>query len=641
MKIKSIELYNIGLYKKKKINFKTDENNVSIIWGNNGAGKTTLLNSIKLVLFGEFAFKYNYEDYCKFVKENMISSRKVSETTNAKISCELLINSDYEEKRYTIERKWKIKTDIFEESVNVYLNDNVLSYDEKVEFLNKVKLSIPPSLLDVIIFDGENAIDILKNDQMHLLIKNIIYAVFGIDVYANLIKDFSIYLKNMSNQDDLDSDIKFSLIEAEKIYKENYTKFTFLNNSLKEYEQKLINISSQLNDCMKKISEKTGVSYDELIDLKNKITNIESDRKTINSEIKYISEEILPLKIIGPKIEKIYNKILEDRPYIVLNNINEIKKYFGNDDEAQLLIEKLLNKINVDDTQKNDTLLLTDKEIQKIEHIYQLLNEFSIDKLKSFFEKKNDTYELFKEKLMQIEKLGESDSIDLINNINDLTDSIKEVKQKIEELNKDISEEKVLLEDSKKTYDKIKKEILDKKKSSNSYLNVLSYKESIENFINIMIDDICEKLNSELLSRLRSISFRNNSIAKIMINKKTFELKLYEKGNKLLSSKLLSAGEKQILLGLLIKSAMHIAQINTFFLFDTPVGRLDVPNRKIFTKEVIFKIADQAIIFATDSDYSKEDYLYLKDSVTQEMKLQRNNEDEIIVVEGSIYGGTK
>ena len=87
----------------------------------------------------------------------------------------------------------------------------------------------------------------------------------------------------------------------------------------------------------------------------------------------------------------------------------------------------------------------------------------------------------------------------------------------------------------------------------------------------------------------------------------------------------------------MIKSSLHISKINTFFLFDTPVGRLDVGNREIFTKEIILKVADQVIVFATDSDYSSSDYQNIKSSINQELKLGRNNKDEIIVSEGSIY----
>lgn len=76
-----------------------------------------------------------------------------------------------------------------------------------------------------------------------------------------------------------------------------------------------------------------------------------------------------------------------------------------------------------------------------------------------------------------------------------------------------------------------------------------------------------------------------------------------------------------------------------FFLFDTPVGRLDMSNRAIFTNEVIFEVADQVLVFATDSDYSQKDYEGIKNRLTGEKMLARSSDDWIVVRTGSIYSG--
>lgn len=59
MKITRIKLTNIGPYKNEKneLNLNvTPDKNIILIGGKNGAGKTTLLNSIKIGLFGTYAF---------------------------------------------------------------------------------------------------------------------------------------------------------------------------------------------------------------------------------------------------------------------------------------------------------------------------------------------------------------------------------------------------------------------------------------------------------------------------------------------------------------------------------------------------------------------------------------------------------
>ena len=175
------------------------------------------------------------------------------------------------------------------------------------------------------------------------------------------------------------------------------------------------------------------------------------------------------------------------------------------------------------------------------------------------------------------------------------------------------------------------------KKESNSYVNIHLYKDAIENFLEVNIKEICEKLSKLVLGEIRRIHFRNDSITKVYISPKNYEVHLYEESGKLIPPKLFSAGEKQILLGLVLKESISLSNIDTFFLFDTPVGRLDMNNRKIFTEEVIFKVSDQSIVFATDSDYSKKDYSLIKEKLANEYKLLRNKKDQIIVTQGSIY----
>ena len=126
MKIKSIELNNIGLYKNKMIKFNYDKKSINIIWGNNGAGKTTLLNSIKIGLFGSNAFPKGYEEYCKFVRENLISSRIKKKTIKASIKIELQLKIDGNLEDYIIVRSWNLSDELFEENVDAFFGKNKL-----------------------------------------------------------------------------------------------------------------------------------------------------------------------------------------------------------------------------------------------------------------------------------------------------------------------------------------------------------------------------------------------------------------------------------------------------------------------------------------------------------------------------------
>lgn len=638
MKILNIELKNIGLYKNKKIQFDATKKSTTIFWGNNGAGKTTLLNSIKIGLLGAAAYPAEYEEYVKFIRESLISSRLDENNKNAYIHIDISLNENNRTNLYKIERKWTITSNSFDEDVQVYLNNEKLDFVAREDFLAKIKTILPPSLLDVIIFDGENAINVLNNDQMPKLIKNIVFAIFGMDVYANLSKDLGTYLKNMTVTDNDSSNDQMELINYENLYKNSFNELNMVKNSIAELKKRQQSSMLALSQHNKRVYDKTGVKFDDIMDFKKSLNSIEDNRKNLTDEIKYINEEIIPFKMVHKKLKAILTDIDKEKPYAVLNNINAIKEFFADDAEAAAIISNLETKLSING-EINLKYNLTNIETKKVHEVNKILNQYDKEKIFSYYEDRNTSFALLKEKMSQVEKLMDSESVQLLNKIETLYKEVYDMQEQIILLEKEQNEKTIIFNENKDKYDTLKRSLLSKKKESNSYLNVLSYKETIDEFLQENITDICKELNDAILSEIKRIGYRNNSIKDIVVSPKTFEIKLYEKGNKLVQSKLFSAGEKQILLGLVIKESLKLSKNDTFFLFDTPVGRLDVKNRSIFTNEVILKISDQSMVFATDSDYSKNDYDKIKKSITKEYILSRDQYDDIIVTEGSIYGG--
>ena len=636
MKIKSIELHNIGLYKTQTIDLYSPSTAVYMFWGNNGAGKTTLLNSIKTGLLGHKAFGSDYENYYAFVKDKLISSRVDENRAKAYIKICLEMKEQNTLVDYVIERTFDIIDDVLEETLEIYKEGNRLDFIAKERFLNKIETNLPPSLLEIIIFDGENAINILDRDEMHKLVKNIIYAVFGMDVYSNLIKDLNLYLKDMTINENNTSEDQINLISLESKYKECNLEVNTISYSLETYKRQRTVLLSNLNALLKKITSKTGVAFDEIVNIKNELANLQTNKKHLDEEIKYINEEILPLKILHKKIKNLLTELEAERPYMILNDLHSLMTFFEKDAESVEILKSLEKKITIGKEVKIKYNLSEDK-LKIIQNIDKLLDSFTVEKLNTYYTTKSDAFSQLKAKIDSIEKLNDEESKEILSAIESLYSQLNEVQTNIDLLNISLEDKTSVLNEVKNRYEFLKKQMTALKKESNSYINIHLYKDAIESFLELNIKDICEKLSKMVLGEIRRIHFRNGSITKVYISPKNYEVHLYEESGKLIPSKLFSAGEKQILLGLVLKESISLSNIDTFFLFDTPVGRLDMNNRKIFTEEVIFKVSDQSIVFATDSDYSRKDYSLIKTKLTNEFKLSRNKSDQIVVTIGSIY----
>ena len=636
MKIKNIELHNIGLYRTQTIDFYNPSKAVYMVWGNNGAGKTTLLNSIKIGLLGSRAFGSDYDEYCSFVKDKLISSRVDETKIDAFIKICLEVKEQNQLVDYTIERSFSIIDDVLEETLEIYRDNIKIDFIAKEQFLNKIETNLPPSLLDVIVFDGESAITILDKDEVHKLVKNIIYAVFGMDVYSNLLKDLSNYLKNMTIGESNSSEDQINLISAESKYKELNLESSSLTASLNAYKKQRVLALSNLNVLLRRITNKTGVAFDDIVNIKDELTNLKTNKKHLYEEVKYINEEILPLKILHKKIKQLLVELEAERPYMVLNSLNALMAFFSDDPNATRDLKEMENKIKLD-KKASIKYNLPEEKLKTIQNIDKLLDTFTVEKLNSYYSTKNTAFSKLKDKIDSIQKLNDEESKEILSSIEEIYSQLSVVQTNIDSVATLLEENAVLLNAAKSEYDALKKQMTSIKKESNSYVNIHLYKDAIESFIELNTNDICEKLSRLVLGEIRRIHFRNDSITKVSISPKNYQIHLYEGKGKLIPSKLFSAGEKQILLGLVLKESISLSNIDTFFLFDTPVGRLDKNNRKIFTEEVIFKVSDQVIVFATDSDYSKKDYSLIKERLTTEYKLSRNKKDQIVVTEGSIY----
>ena len=576
-----------------------------------------------------------YDEYCQFVSSKLISSRADSLNNEASISVGVEINRNNTLRDYLIERIWSIKNGALEEAVAVYESDKQLSYEEKEELLNSIKEQIPPSLLDVIVFDGENVIQILSDNKMSGLIKGIINSVFGMDVYVKLSKDLGTYLHSAKSDETISSDEQIGLLELENNYRSSLSKSKQLSSLFESAKDKNKSLIRKMKNLSNTFSQKTGIKIDEIEKLNESIAEIEKKKEIKDAEIRYINEEILPFKMVQKKLEKILVDIDGERSFYVLKSISELKKYFSESADALNKISDLEKMIQAPSVEFKYNL--SEEEYKTVTNTIALLNNYSKAKLLDNLDEKSDFAEKIQKEMVIAGKADDPKSKELVSELEVLYEEIEKNNTEIIKLQKEFEDNNIVLNEAKKQYELLKKEILGRKKSSNSYSNVMLYREAIDQFISENVNTICDSLNRKVTDELKSIHFRNDSIDHVEISPKSFEMKVFETGARLIPSDLFSAGEKQLLLGLVIKEALSLSHNDTFFLFDTPVGRLDSGNRKLFTNEVIFKAASQVFVFATDSDYSKNDYESIKNHITSEMVLKRDEYDQIVMVPGSMY----
>ena len=132
---------NFGPYRgRQEIDF-SDDDGISIIWGNNGVGKTTLLNVFRYALYGKIQGRTRNHQLEKFVNSD---SR---DNGNNSFSVTLYLSNDTD--KYEITRKYTIG---LKEEIFIKKDNSILSPDQRDHFLNTI---MPEEVSRFFLFDGE------------------------------------------------------------------------------------------------------------------------------------------------------------------------------------------------------------------------------------------------------------------------------------------------------------------------------------------------------------------------------------------------------------------------------------------------------------------------------------------------------
>ena len=151
MKIKKIELYNIGSFQGKNcIDISDVSKNVILVGGKNGAGKTTLFESIKICIYGhkEAGYQTISPAYKKNIKSLINDYAKLEAKTEAYVCINLELFNGQDMDSYSLKREWNLSKDDFE-TFTVEKNGQQLS-NEDIEIFNSYLLDlIPPELFNL------------------------------------------------------------------------------------------------------------------------------------------------------------------------------------------------------------------------------------------------------------------------------------------------------------------------------------------------------------------------------------------------------------------------------------------------------------------------------------------------------------
>jgi DNA sulfur modification protein DndD len=572
MRLNKIVMNNIfSFYEKETIYF----DNLTLIVAQNGLGKTSILNATKLCL-----------GYSNIDINSIFNNNSKSKT------CSISIYFD----EFTISKTWDIDTQ--NETLKIQFDDEEYLID--TEAYNFIKEKIPFFLVDLLFYDGEINSNILLLSNTKL--KHLFEYIFDLDLLENM------------NKDSLKASRELLLNDETKYISKNYN---LLRIDISKNEDEIIILKDLkvLIESNIKLIQKDILNLDRQQRKENKKLDI-SKQKLDTCYLNLTEKISLFKKAILFEMPLLLNKKLKDtidaknKPILEVKNQNELNKKIDIFSQALGIennhIKELFNTTFLNNSFDIQLYFSSNSFKELLTEIKNIQN--TIDKLKQ--EIKNiEKNELANEKFQIIQKSLKSKNKELIH----LQDELLIIDDNIINL---IEVTKKLEKELTKLY----------KTKQDNFATIKSY-ENLIAISNVAYEIYKKELELKLLQFNKvldksTVEFRNiySQIEKIYItNSLTFEI--IDISNKKLNIELLSAGQKQVLNFLIIKSILKFKNFSDFLMIDTPFGRLSNKNRNLIFNDCYSKF-NQLSLLLTDSEY---EFLKSKNLIFKQYEIFKND----------------
>lgn len=313
MKIERIELNNFGSYEGiNSFEFMCDDasKRIVIVGGKNGAGKTTLFTAMQICLYGHasFGFKMLGKRYLKEIFDLINNRARLDESKSAHVKIsfsEKNIDTDY----YEIIRSWTWNDGLINETFSVTQNGIILDEEATMDFQNYLFHLIPPELHKLYFFDGEKIADYFLDEQ-HNNIKDALLVLSGNDTYEILYSN----VRRLLNGVESDSE---SVAQNYADQKDVLAKCKKEEETLLSQQQDLTidldRLEAELQSENSEYASTGGVTLEEWKDLQRTLKDEEDRREKLNSNLKEIAAEVLPLLIVKDLLTHLRAQISMER----------------------------------------------------------------------------------------------------------------------------------------------------------------------------------------------------------------------------------------------------------------------------------------------------------------------------------------
>jgi len=493
---------------------------------------------------------------------------------------------------------------------------------------------IPPGITQFFFFDGEKIQAIAADDHSEVRLKSSLEAALGIQYINRLAADI-LYIKNEERKgfveiSDEDLDFKQSELKKER------SKLTRRQKEREQVQQELSEFKEQLEHARQRFSaafhtepetrETLQANEKKRIQASNRLAQVES-------EIRTLCEKMLPFAFTGRLFSPIRGQIETERESAGSEAIKENAAFLAKrivrvveepepiyretlSNEKMAELERRIFRLLREGDSQGEVLRilnLSDRDAARVLNKMESMENGDVFLLKPLLEEKRE----LASQIRKLEGLGQTSMMsgsetELFEQLNaEIEGSSTQIGRKSEQLRL-LEEELLGLENRITAIEMEIEKLYERHHVSRERAEFIQECDAIAGVLNQFMVRLRKNkvhlLQEKTFEMYHRLSSRSGLIKDIIIDDKTYEIRISDRNGHEIKKSGLSAGEKEVFAVSLLWGLAQTSQLKLPIVIDTPLSRLDSTHRDNIVNNYFPNAGEQVIIMSTDTEIDKNYY---------------------------------